>query len=90
MRLNLQTEVIHYFYSVYSCRYATTARWADIQGPFLGNDSVNTFHSNRHEYEELHFLCGPLQDVTGKRQNYNLVSSVKKFVKIGVEPKAEE
>jgi hypothetical protein len=28
---------------VYSRCYATTARWADIPGPFLGNSSVNTF-----------------------------------------------
>jgi hypothetical protein len=35
------------FFTIYcsvSCHcYATTARWADIPGPFLGNGSVNTF-----------------------------------------------
>jgi hypothetical protein len=29
--------------SAYSYCYGTTARWADILGPFLVNDSTNTF-----------------------------------------------
>jgi hypothetical protein len=29
--------------AVYSCCYATTQRWVDIPGPFLGNGSVNEF-----------------------------------------------
>jgi hypothetical protein len=28
---------------MYSRCYATTTRWADIPGPFLGSGSVNTF-----------------------------------------------
>jgi hypothetical protein len=31
------------YYSVYSRCYVTTARWADIPGPFLGNGWVHTF-----------------------------------------------
>jgi hypothetical protein len=29
--------------------YATTARWADIPGPFLGNSLVNTFPQNNQQ-----------------------------------------
>jgi hypothetical protein len=35
--------------SVYSRCYATTARLANISGTFLGNGSVKTYRSNRHE-----------------------------------------
>jgi hypothetical protein len=41
--LFLTPSIIHVYWSVYSRCYATTARWVDIPGPFLGNGSVNTF-----------------------------------------------
>jgi hypothetical protein len=34
--------------------YATTARLADIQGPFLGNGSVNTFLQQQTEPQQWH------------------------------------
>jgi hypothetical protein len=53
--------------------YATTARWADIPGLFLGNGSVNTFPLlgsrfliiQQFDYNsgELCFLRGPCREV---------------------------
>jgi hypothetical protein len=37
------TIICQLYCSVQSRCYATTARWADILGPFLGNGSVSTF-----------------------------------------------
>jgi hypothetical protein len=40
--------------------------------------------------EELCFLRGPCRDVTGKGQDYSLVSSILEFVKRGLESEAVE
>jgi hypothetical protein len=40
--------------------------------------------------EELCFLYGPCRDVTSREQGYRLVTSVRKTVKKGLEPEAQE
>jgi hypothetical protein len=46
-------------FCIVACRaYATTTKWADIQGPFLGNGSVNTFpqeHTRTQQYKSYVF-----------------------------------
>jgi hypothetical protein len=86
------------------CCYATTARWADIPGPFLGNGSVNIFpllggrflmmqlldyNNGRAVFSTWSVPRGYKRDEV-RRLVQVRVSSVRESVKGGLEPEVEE
>jgi hypothetical protein len=76
--------------SVYSRCYATTARWANIPGQFLGNGSVNTFPQKRirMQTEEVFSTCSVQR--CSKQGSRSVDSCVRESVKKGLGREAEE
>jgi hypothetical protein len=60
-----------------------------VSGQRLGKNVLAVTETNATT-EELCFLCGPCRDVISKIQSQSLVSSLRQFVKTGLDPEAEE